>query len=832
VVFFSDIQKYFSKLVNGFLKEKIHFNSKGIFEYRRMSIARLSPNFVSDVGSVEDRCTGGDSGVSSAATSPLTVYSTVCSLCSETYTQPKVLPCLHTFCFQCLGNLKTPEDKLQCPECQEEATLTNLVSDYAALNILGLTDSTTPFHCTGCKNMNEEAVARCISCSSFLCPNCVAAHQYMHCFDGHAVFSLEELMNSRENQNEVDNPVLCLKHKHCFVKYFCKTCSIPICTECKLHEHLAPGHDYQPLNKVAEEQVQELVVKVEESRDRSNQLLATLSGIDEGYSSLQQLYNAALSKLHDTCHFYDLSVEEMKDETLKDLETAFEKQQKTMSELGERSQVAIDRFSEAAEFVEKQVKLASNTQVLMYSGAFQSRYNELSSCRTQLPATEIQFIRNYQEIKESVRNNFGYVRSESSNGFKKLPQPIARPIGRNNALNLLPNPSNVPLSSNPIDIFGSPRWIPNIFVDPPNELLNDQPSSDFMLNHTANQFIPGSISTSLTDLARSCGSSGSSVEGGSSIMGVSQADYSDQLGLANLDSHSNMSPEIVRNITQFPPVRRQKMIYHYKFGEFGVMPGQFTEPSGVAVNALDDIIVADTNNHRIQIFDREGRFKFQFGECGKRDGQLLYPNRVSVVKATGNIVVTERSPTHQIQIFNQYGQFVRKFGANILQHPRGITVDNMGRIVVVECKVMRVIIFDQQGHVLSKFGCSKHLEFPNGVAVNDKQEVFISDNRAHCVKVLSYEGVYLRSIGGEGITNYPIGVGIDQNGHVVVADNHNNFNLTTFTQGGELVSALESKVKHAQCFDVSIMGGGSAVLSSKDYRIYVYRYQLVPNFTL
>ena len=67
----------------------------------------------------------------------------------------------------------------------------------------------------------------------------------------------------------------------------------------------------------------------------------------------------------------------------------------------------------------------------------------------------------------------------------------------------------------------------------------------------------------------------------------------------------------------YPPksqIKRQKMIYHCKFGEFGILEGQFTEPSGVAVNAQNDIIVADTNNHRIQIFDKEGRFKFQFGE--------------------------------------------------------------------------------------------------------------------------------------------------------------------------------------------------------------------------
>ena len=51
------------------------------------------------------------------------------------------------------------------------------------------------------------------------------------------------------------------------------------------------------------------------------------------------------------------------------------------------------------------------------------------------------------------------------------------------------------------------------------------------------------------------------------------------------------------------------------------------------------------------------------------------------------LMLFPRSPTHQIQIYNQYGQFVRKFGANILQHPRGVCVDNKGRIIVVECKV-------------------------------------------------------------------------------------------------------------------------------------------------
>ena len=98
-----------------------------------------------------------------------------------------------------------------------------------------------------------------------------------------------------------------------------------------------------------------------------------------------------------------------------------------------------------------------------------------------------------------------------------------------------------------------------------------------------------------------------------------------------------------------------------------------------------------------------------------------------------------------------------------------------------------------------------------------------------------------------GITNYPIGVGINAAGEITIADNHNNFNLSVFSQDGQLISALESKVrtynnisnthhyihillqvKHAQCFDVSLMDDGSVVLASKDYRLYIYRYIQVP----
>merc|ERR1719233_651080 len=507
--------------------------------------------------------------------------------------------------------------------------------------------------------------------------------------------------------------------------------------------------------------------------------------------------------------------------------------QVALSVFGQKIHESTDKIEQMVTFTEKLLQSASTKDVLLFQSSLESRMQHLVSTLPQLDlanTVQLEFISNFQAIQVGVRNQFGYIKSGSEKGVALAKQP---PISRPSmalAVSQVPAPSHSQLNS---------------------------VMSGLSATKSDSTFVPGTSSYS------SFSNIGHDFQNNSLLFGHGDVNPYQTLQSSPLDILENLSmlasgsvtsnPDILSTISNsipmpigptaslatpvpsapivYPPkaqIKRQKMIYHCKFGEFGILEGQFTEPSGVAVNAQNDIIVADTNNHRIQIFDKEGRFKFQFGEVGKRDGQLLYPNRVAVVKTSGDIIVTERSPTHQIQIYNQYGQFVRKFGANILQHPRGVCVDSKGRIIVVECKVMRVIIFDQMGNVLNKFGCSKHLEFPNGVVVNDRQEIFISDNRAHCVKVFDYEGNFLRQIGGEGITNYPIGVGINGAGEITIADNHNNFNLSVFSQDGQLISALESKVKHAQCFDVALMDDGSVVLASKDYRLYIYRYIQVP----
>lgn len=759
-----------------------------------------------------------------------------CQYCREPVQEPKVLSCFHTICTNCLD-----KNKYSCPRCQTES-IENILSSI----LFAPTEPTDNLHnirCTGCKTKKLDAVARCVDCVNYLCSNCVMAHQFMHCFESHRVVNLtdikEEHKNGITNGSTLTNGILsngtltngeknmlCPRHKSEFLKYYCRTCTIPICKECIALEHPNGLHEYEHISDAAPKQLEAIQHAVQEAKSKATDIRNVLKNVEHLSSRLQVQYHKAQNEINDTFQFYKSMLDERKQELLKELESMFSAKQIALGVATQKGQETVEQIYKTCEFVDKINKCASLIEILMYRKILDSKLQTLLSYNIDQnvqSAYELEFVSNYQAIQVGVRNTFGYVRSNSEVpvGPSKQP-PIARPTGGS--------------SSSGSSVNGSSGSLNGGIHCPFSMSNSSQSTSPFESNIISKRFSSanslGPFSTTIGDLNLN-GINPYEKWSNGGTDSIFQNGVSDPYSLttaSHTDSMLDLTSKLM-STTIFPPksqIKRQKMIYHCKFGEFGVMEGQFTEPSGVAVNAQNDIIVADTNNHRIQIFDKEGRFKFQFGECGKRDGQLLYPNRVAVVRTSGDIIVTERSPTHQIQIYNQYGQFVRKFGANILQHPRGVTVDNKGRIVVVECKVMRVIIFDQTGAVLQKFGCSKHLEFPNGVVVNDKQEIFISDNRAHCVKVFSYEGMYLRQIGGEGITNYPIGVGINASGEILIADNHNNFNLTIFTQDGQLVSALESKVKHAQCFDVALMDDGSVVLASKDYRLYIYRYVQVP----
>lgn len=70
------------------------------------------------------------------------------------------------------------------------------------------------------------------------------------------------------------------------------------------------------------------------------------------------------------------------------------------------------------------------------------------------------------------------------------------------------------------------------------------------------------------------------------------------------------------------------------------------------VVCIGRIFFVDTNNHRIEFFDDEGRFLWQFGRSGKQSGQLCHPRKVAFFAETSKLVVCDRgSERSRLQIF-------------------------------------------------------------------------------------------------------------------------------------------------------------------------------------
>uniref|UniRef100_A0A1B6H495 Uncharacterized protein n=1 Tax=Cuerna arida TaxID=1464854 RepID=A0A1B6H495_9HEMI len=290
------------------------------------------------------------------------------------------------------------------------------------------------------------------------------------------------------------------------------------------------------------------------------------------------------------------------------------------------------------------------------------------------------------------------------------------------------------------------------------------------------------------------------------------------LSSANAATNSGMLPPVTYNVNRIGTKSAQAMQVRYKFGTLGPGKGQFNSPHGFCLGTEEDIIVADTNNHRIQVFEKCGSFKFQFGIPGKEEGQLWYPRKVAVMKASGKFVVCDRgNERSRMQIFTKNGHFIKKIAIRYIDIVAGLAVSSQGHIVAVDSVSPTVFVISDNGDLLSWFDCSDHMREPSDLAINGK-EYFVCDFKGHCVVVFNENGSFLRRIGCENLTNFPNGIDISDAGDVLVGDSHGNrFHVAVFNRNGEAICEFECPyVKVSRCCGLKITSEGFIVTLAKN----------------
>jgi DNA-binding beta-propeller fold protein YncE len=128
------------------------------------------------------------------------------------------------------------------------------------------------------------------------------------------------------------------------------------------------------------------------------------------------------------------------------------------------------------------------------------------------------------------------------------------------------------------------------------------------------------------------------------------------------------------------------------WGEPGSGPRQFSHIRALALHG-ELLYVADACNHRIQIYDRAGRWQGDLGRHGADPGQFTYPYDVAI-GPRGDIYVVELG-NHRVQKFNPKGEPVAVWGGpgrapGRLFNPWALAVDRSDRVHVVDSENHRV----------------------------------------------------------------------------------------------------------------------------------------------
>lgn len=147
-------------------------------------------------------------------------------------------------------------------------------------------------------------------------------------------------------------------------------------------------------------------------------------------------------------------------------------------------------------------------------------------------------------------------------------------------------------------------------------------------------------------------------------------------------------------------------IEKFRLGARGKDNGKFNIPLDATVSLDGTLLVADSGNARIQVFDQDGKFKFTFGGFGAELGRFSRPRSIAT-DGEGNIYVADGG-FNNVQIFNPKGELLMPLG-KLSQDPGpgnfsligAIAIDESNRLFVTDNYFKKIDVFrrlsDEEG---------------------------------------------------------------------------------------------------------------------------------------
>jgi DNA-binding beta-propeller fold protein YncE len=211
-------------------------------------------------------------------------------------------------------------------------------------------------------------------------------------------------------------------------------------------------------------------------------------------------------------------------------------------------------------------------------------------------------------------------------------------------------------------------------------------------------------------------------------------------------------------------------------------------PSGLTVDRLGRLLVADTHFYRVLVYSDRGDLLFQIGD-GVQDttpGRFGYPTDV-VIDRAGNFYVSEYGENDRIQVFSPEGRWLRQWGGHGYEpgeflRPRALAIDENDRLYVADSCNHRIQVFDTKGTLLNMWGTRGsepgQMSYPYDLALGADGCLYVCEYGNARVQKFTRDGKSLALWGGSGREpgqlNNPWALAVDGSGAVSVIDSNNH----------------------------------------------------------
>ena len=727
-----------------------------------------------------------------------------CPVCLDHYTNPKTLPCLHSFCQHCLEGL--PLDKknetyyLSCPTCRhctelpEEGagafpvafTLNNLKEIYSLMKKVADPQQVTCDNCT-----TANATGYCKDCSKFLCTECDGVHKKWGPTSNHQLTSLDEVTASVSSTSQLlapakqETPLICPIPNHDEpLKIYCETCDSVICRDCTVRTH--KDHEYDFVSASYTKHCKELEGSLNPIKRKIEAMKKVLSALAEREGEIRERGEGVLEEIHEMVEEMMNVLRQSERKLTEQAKRVTDAKLKVLSEQMKSAEMSLSVLEDVEDYVEQSLKTGSPQQVLRSKKQMMERMSEVTA---QI---------NVEELHPKEKADF--VLSKDIKSLHHIGDIVILQQCRvKNVDHITPAGKAVSFS---------------LSMEAPDSSLLSVPLSFLKCSLVpvgkGDQPIHTTVTTTSTDPGVYRIQCNPSTSGTHTVkVQVYDVHLEDTSLVIPINPYlDNMTP--VRTITKLNHpygvavsddnhliitecdghcvtiLDREGKKVKSLGGKRGSGNVKFSNPRGVAITPDKFILVS--YNHRIQKISMDGYHRASVGKEGSGPLQFNTPCGIAISPITGQVYIADWN-NHRIQVLNPDLTFSHSFGSKgsangRFQYPHDIAIDSQGLVYVTDSNNHRIQKFSSNGKFVGQFGTKGsgpgQLKEPVGITIDTAATglVYVSEWKNNRISVFTSDGVFVSRFGSIGSNidqfNFPTELKFDKDGFLYVCDYYNN----------------------------------------------------------